>query len=139
MSTSASKWKTGAIVLLVLSALLGLAIAGTDSNLWTYEPTHAYGLIAFVIVDLVAIGLLMMRGGKNIYRLVALWGILQALVMLSDIATGPSSFGMTQQNFAIYLLGLGFYDSHHIAFLFPALLAVNIVLAIWAFLGSRKI
>jgi len=44
-----------ALVLLV-SAAIGGYILATDSILWQDAPTHAYGLIAFVVIDLALIG-----------------------------------------------------------------------------------
>ena len=138
MDDVASSWKLGTAALLAISALLGLAMLATDRNLWTYAPTHAYGLIGFVLVDLAALALVALRGRKMVFGLAAVWGALQALIMLSDIATGAQSFGMAPADFARYLFGLGFYDSNHIAFLFPALFAVNVILAFVAFFASRK-
>ena len=138
MSSPASGSKVWTSVFLGLSALLGIAVLATDQNLWTYEPSHAYGLIGFVVVDVVVLGLVVVRAGKMTLRVAGVWGILQALIMLSDITTGPQALGMSQSDFARYLFGLAFYDTKHIAYLFPALFAVNVVLLIVAFLASRK-
>jgi len=125
-------------VLLVASALLGIAILSTDYNLWTYEPAHAYGLIAFVAIDLVAIGLVSWRGTRNVLRLAGAWGAIFALIMVSDIFSGgANAFGLSPEQFAIYLFGLGYYDSAHIALLFPALFVVNILAAIVGFWETR--
>jgi hypothetical protein len=124
--------------LLGLSAVLGLAILGTDHNLWSFEPSHAYGLIAFVIIDLVGIALILWKGSRNMLRLGGAWGAVFTLIMVSDIFSGgASAFGLDSNEFAVYLFGLGYYDSQHIAFLFPALFVVNIFAAIVGFLESR--
>jgi len=126
-------------VLLALSALLGLAILGTDNNLWTSEPSHAYGLILFVVIDIVGIGLIMWKGSRNLLMLGGAWGFVFALIMVSDIWSGAASaLGWTPAQFATYLFGLGYYDSQHIAFLFPALFAVNLLVGIVGFLESRR-
>jgi hypothetical protein len=123
---------------LVASAALGAAIVATDRNLWKFEPSHAFALSAFVIVDFGVAGYLMSKGSRLSFQLASIWGTLQALVMLADIFTAPASLGLTQAQFAVYLFGLGYYDSYHIAFLFPALFVVNILLAEFAYFDQRK-
>jgi hypothetical protein len=124
--------------LLGVSALLGLAMLGTDHNLWSYEPSHAYGLIAFVAIDVVGIILILWKGSRTMLRLGGAWGALFALIMVSDIFSGgAAAFGLDSSQFAVYLFGLGNYDNQHIAFLFPALFAVNILAAIVGFVESR--
>jgi hypothetical protein len=126
-------------VLLVLSALLGLAILGTDHNLWSLEPSHAYGLIGFVAIDVIAMALVMWKGSRMALLLGGIWGALFALIMVSDIYSGgATAFSTTTDQFAIYLFGLGYYDAYHIAFLFPALFVVNILVAIVGFWESRR-
>ena len=125
--------------LLGLSAILGLTILGTDHNLWSLEPSHAYGLIAFVVIDLVAIGLIMWKGSRMMVRLGGVWGAVFAVIMVSDIYSGGAlAFDTTPDKFAIYLFGLGYYDSDHIAALFPALFIVNILVAIVGLMESRR-
>jgi len=134
------KGKVTAVPLLV-SALLGIAILGTDQNLSQYQPTHVYGLAAFVVIDLVLAGLVLMKGTKLTLRIAGLWGLVQALVMLSDITTtNPfgNSFPISQTDFARYLFGLAFYDTKHIAYLFPLLFAVNLLVLIVAMMEARK-
>lgn len=128
-------------VLLLLSALLGLAILGTDQNLWQYQPLHAYGLAAFVVIDLLVAGMVVMRGSKSALRIAGIWGLLQALVMVSDIFTaspfGPS-IPISMTDFANYLFGLGSYDSHHIPYLFPSLFVVNLLVLIVGMMEARR-
>lgn len=127
-------------VLLAISALLGIAILATDHNLWNYEPTHAYGLVVFVIIDIVAIGLAMLRSSRNILRLAGAWGFLFALIMVSDIYSGgATAIGLTPDQFASYLFGLSYYDNQHIAFLFPSLFVVDILAGIAGLFESRGI
>ena len=46
---------------LVISALLGSWILESDQWLWSSAPSHAYGLLGFVIVDL-ALAFALARG-----------------------------------------------------------------------------
>ncbi len=124
-------------VLLLVSLVLELAILATDKNIWRDAPTHAYGLAVFAIIDLALLGYVFMRTSKMTLRLVSLWGLIQVIVMIADIFNGPSTYG-TPSDFATYLFGLGYYDSNHIAFLFPTLFVVRIILAGVAFLESRR-
>jgi O-antigen ligase len=122
---------------LLVAFLLQLAILATDKNIWRDAPTHAYGLAVFAIIDLALFGFLFMRTNRQTFLLVSAWGLIQALVMLADIFNGPSTYG-TPTQFATYLFGLGYYDSNHIAFLFPALFVVTILLALSALIESRS-
>ena len=135
-----SKKGMATAVLLLLSAVLGISILATDQNLWQDQPSHAYSLIVFVVIDLGLAGLTAGKGGKSMLRAAGAWGGVQALIMLGDIFW-PMPFGsipLTQSDFATYLFGLGFYDNKHIAFLFPTLFVVLLVLAGVAFWESGK-
>lgn len=143
MGSSGTKRGKVSVTLLLVSALLGAAILATDQNLSKYQPTHVYGLAAFVAIDVVLAGLVLMKGTKFSIRISGLWGLLQALFMVGDIFW-PNPFGSTipvsQTDFAKYLFGLGLYDSNHIAYLFPALFVVLIVLfvaALWEARGAK--
>jgi hypothetical protein len=125
--------------LLLASAVLGSGIVLTDKNIWRFEPSHAYGLIAFVAVDLSLMGLVALRPSKRGLLLAAVWGLVQALIMLSDVATGPASFGLSAAQFAVYLFGLGYYDSSHIPYLFPALFIVNVLESEFAYFDWRRL
>ncbi|HEY6283871.1 MAG TPA: hypothetical protein VIW22_08110, partial [Nitrososphaerales archaeon] len=62
------------------------------------------------------------------------------LIMVGDIFW-PSPFGsfeVSQTDFAKYLFGLGLYDSKHIAYLFPALFVVEILVLVVALWEGRK-
>jgi hypothetical protein len=141
MGSPSTKKGKFAVLLLLVSAILGVAILGTDKNLWQYQPLHAYGLIAFVVIDVVLAGMVLMRGTRSSLRISGLWGLLQALIMVGDIFT-PSPFGssfpVSQPDFANYLFGLGLYDNNHIAYLFPTLFAVQILLLVVSLWEARK-
>src|SRR3989442_1730593 len=69
------------------SAMVGIQILATDYWLWSASPTHAYGLMAFVALDLALI--------VGVWRLtrLALFGALltatvQLMAMLGDIIAG---------------------------------------------------
>lgn len=140
MEPPATKKGKVTILLLLVSAILGVAILATDQNLWQYQPSHAYGLAAFVVVDLLLAGMVLMRGTRSSLKISGLWGLLQALIMVGDIFW-PSPFGsfaVSQTDFAKYLFGLGLYDSQHIAYLFPALFVVEILVLVVALWEGRK-
>jgi hypothetical protein len=88
----------------VLSAVLGSYIIVTDSYLWLEAATHAYGLILFVAIDLIAVvGIYRL---PNITRVVALLlPTVQLAAMTGDLYTGLGSPGsLVQQAFREYLL-----------------------------------
>lgn len=140
MEPPASKKGKVTVLLLLVSAILGAAILATDQNIWQYQPSHAYGLAAFIVVDLLLAGMVLMRGTRSALKISGLWGLLQALIMVGDIFW-PSPFGsfaVSQADFANYLFGLGLYDSKHIAYLFPALFGVEILVLVAALWEGRK-
>ena len=88
----------------VLSAVLGSYILTTDSYLWAQAPTHAYGLVAFVIIDLASVvGIYRL---PRIARIVAfLLPTVQLVAMAGDLYVGLGSPGsLVQQAFREYLL-----------------------------------
>ncbi len=140
MESPAMKKGKFTAVLLLATAILGVAILATDQNLWQYQPSHAYSLAAFVVIDLLLAGMVLMRGTRSSLRISGLWGLLQALIMVGDIFW-PSPFGsfaVSQTDFANYLFGLGLYDSKHIAYLFPALFVLEILVLVVALWEMRK-
>lgn len=105
-------------MLLVTSALLGVVIlvedyllgVEGDRFLWYYNDVgfHAYGLIGFLIVDLILVGTILARGRIGV-QLALLWSILQTPVMLLDPFTG-SQFGIEPAEFARYLFSIWGFD-----------------------------
>jgi len=69
------------------SALVGIQILATDYWLWSAAPTHAYGLMAFVALDLALI-----LGVWRVTRLAMIGPLLTAafqfVAMLGDIIRG---------------------------------------------------
>jgi hypothetical protein len=92
---------------LLISAAIGGYILTTDSYLWSVAPTHAYGLIAFTVVDLVLIGSLLIRPQLSIIVSILL-GVIQLVAMSGDIFFGTMTFSSdvtTAAAFSKYLLG----------------------------------
>jgi hypothetical protein len=140
MEPPATKKGKFTALLLFVSAILGVAILATDQNLWQYQPSHAYSLAGFVVIDVLLAGMVLMRGTRSSLKISGLWGLLQAVIMVGDIFW-PSPFGsfqVSQTDFARYLFGLGLYDSKHIAYLFPALFVVEILVLVVALWEGRK-
>jgi hypothetical protein len=116
-----------AAVVLLVSALIGSYILLTDSILWQDAPTHADGLIAFVVLDLVLIVGLSWRPRLATIGLTLL-ALVQFGAMGADVFVGQSvGTTMTTQSFLQhYLLG-------DVAFL--SLLGVQAVLVVVGLVG----
>lgn len=103
---------------LLASGLLGTQILATDNWLWTAAPTHAYGLLSFVAIDLALMGLAIIR-----IRLASvaagIISVAQFGAMLADIVSGQPQ-GITSFAFRNYLLS----DSSYIG-----LLMIQIIIA----------
>lgn len=86
----------------IASALTGTLIALTDQYLWLAAPSHAYGLIAFVLLNL---GLAAVIWRKKWLASLLSVGLatIQAIAMLADILT-YSTQDVTQAAFRSYLL-----------------------------------
>ncbi len=87
---------------LYTSSLLGIQILLMDRWLWNAAPTHAYGLIIFVLADGV---LLAAMWKETVFAILgaALASMVQLAAMLSDIALGQPS-GVSASVFKSYLL-----------------------------------
>lgn len=81
-------------------------ILAVDNALWTYNPGHAYGLIAFMVVDLILIGLVFLRWRLARYFMM-LWGGLQVALLVGDAATGLGLGADTGYSFKYLFLGEG--------------------------------
>jgi len=84
------------------SALVGIQILATDYWLWSAAPTHAYGLMAFVALDLALI-----LGVWRVTRLAMIGPLLTAtfqfVAMLGDLIGGEPA-GLPAAVFRNYLL-----------------------------------
>lgn len=87
---------------LVTSALLGILILTTDQWLRTAAPSHAYGLIGFVIVDiLLTIAVLEnLRLGTSA---AAIASLVQVTLMMGDLFLGQPE-GIPSSSFRSYLI-----------------------------------
>ena len=119
---------------LLVSAAIGSYILATDSYLKSAAPTHAYGLAAFTVIDLVLIAGVWRRPRIAIIVAVLL-GLVQMGAMGGDVFFGTLTFSSnitTATAFSNYLLG-------DLAFL--SLLGVQVVLilvGIAAFVLGRR-
>lgn len=109
---------------LVVSAIVGAIILKTDAYLWAAAPSHAYGLIVFVAVDL-GLAVAVWRVTKLAILGSALLGALQFVAMAGDVFTGRP-VGMLQSAWQQYILG----DTY-----FVALLGIQLVVVGVAVLG----
>jgi len=92
---------------LLVSAVVGGYILGTDSYLWSTAPTHAYGLAAFTVIDLVLMVGLWVRPRIAIIVSILL-GLVQLGAMSGDVFFGTLTFSSnvtTAAAFSKYLLG----------------------------------
>ncbi len=87
---------------LYTSSIFGIQILLMDKWLWNVAPTHAYGLILFVIVD-TALLAAMWKGTVLATIGAALAATAQLAAMLADVAVGQPS-GISASIFKTYLL-----------------------------------
>ncbi len=87
---------------LYTSSILGIQILLMDKWLWDAAPTHAYGLVIFVIVDSVLLAT-MWKGIVLATIGAALAATAQLAAMLADVAAGQPS-GISASIFMTYLL-----------------------------------
>ena len=108
----------------LFSAVVGSYILATDTYLWAQAPTHADGLVAFVILDIIAVvGIYVIPRVTRIAAL--LLPVVQLVAMAGDLYMGLGSPGSVVQGaFHEYLLN----DSA-----FMVLLVLQAVLAGLAF------
>jgi hypothetical protein len=110
--------------MLVGSAIVGAAILKTDGYLWAAAPSHAYGLVAFVALDL---GLAVLTWKRVRLSLLgtALLGGVQFAAMMMDVFVGQP-VGLPSGAWEQYLLG----DTY-----FVALLAIQLAVVAGGLLG----
>ena len=103
---------------LLVSGLVGMWIVASDGWLRAVAPTHAYGLLAFAVLDLV-LAFVVMAVPRIAYAGALLVSITQVAAMAGDALTFTPT-GTLQAAFRAYLLG-------DIAFL--ALLGIQLAVA----------
>ena len=94
---------------LAASALTGMQILLTDNWLWLAAPSHAYGLIAFVIVDILLTIAVVEKVRASILA-AALASIVQIGAMLGDLFTGQPT-GIPSAAFRAYLINDASYSA----------------------------
>jgi len=127
-------------VALGASALVGIQIMATDFWLWSAAPTHAYGLIAFVALDLALI-LGVWRATRPAIFGALLTATFQLVAMLGDIIGGQPA-GLPAAVFRNYLLA----NTAYVGLLVTQGLIMIIAIGAWAlprlhghWLGSLRI
>jgi Rieske Fe-S protein len=90
------------------SAFAGVYLLATDGSLWQLAVSHAVGLVAVVIIDLLLAGLNLLSV-KRVYLASLAAALLGLLLQLGDILTAPQ-YNMAVPYFASYLFGLWAFD-----------------------------
>lgn len=111
---------------LAASALVGTQILSTDYWLWSAAPTHAYGLVAFVVLD-AALILGSWRGARLAVFGAPVTATIQLVAMLGDIISGQPT-GTPAAAFRNYLLA----DAAYLGLLTIQGLILAIALGTWA-------
>src|SRR5947199_9993618 len=88
---------------LAISGLLGIQILIDDKWLWAAAPSHAYGLIGFVSIDMILVVAALMRVGLATVS-AALMAVAQFAAMLADVVGGQPEGGPSVA-FRSYLVG----------------------------------
>lgn len=103
-TTTASKVSGG---LLILTAIFGLLILGTDNVLRTGAPAHYYALIGFVILDL-AVGILVItKPTKTAFSIAIGWSLLRIILQIADVTQASAYQFSSYGQFADYLFNPG--------------------------------
>ena len=88
--------------MLLVSSVIGVEILITDKWLWIAEPTHAYGLVAFIgFGGVLAVGL--WRKTRLAVLGAMLLAVVQFTAMISDMVIGQPA-GVPADVFRSYLL-----------------------------------
>jgi arsenite oxidase small subunit len=95
-------------VALIVSASLGIYLLATDKSLWIQAPSHAYGLVAICVVDII-LGAGSLFAQRRLILPAIGWGGLTILLQVGDLATAYQ-YHMTVGAFAVYLFGLPAFD-----------------------------
>lgn len=95
---------------LLASASFAIYLLVTDKSLWLLAVSHAYGLIAICIIDILLGITNFLDMSRKLVQLSYGWALLTIILQLGDIMTAPQ-YKMTMQYFAGYLFGLWAYDA----------------------------
>ena len=122
--------RDGLSLALVASGLMGSQILDNDTWLWSVAPSHAYGLVGFVAIDLVLAAALLWRT-RSATIAAATIGIVQLGAMLADAATGQP-VGVAPGVFKSYLLNNASYLwLLYIQLTIVAIAAYSLITALW--------
>lgn len=94
-------------LLLVVSSVVGMVILLTDGYLWAAAPSHAYGLIAFSVLD-AGLSMWLWRTTRLALLASALLGAVQFAAMTGDVFVGGPA-GLPVSAWEQYLLGDGYF------------------------------
>ncbi len=114
---------------LVASGLVGIQILLSDKWLWSAAPSHAFGLIGFVLIDLILVVATLRRIGLAALGATMLSSV-QFGAMLSDLVAGQPE-GVPSVAFRSYLLS----DAAYLGLLFIQIAIV--IVAVGALATSR--
>jgi len=108
---------------LAISGLLGIQILIDDKWLWAAAPSHAYGLIGFVSIDMILLATALIR--INLATVSAgLMAAAQFAAMLADVVVGQPE-GVPSIAFRNYLLG----DTAYLGLLFIQIAILSVATA----------
>jgi cytochrome b6-f complex iron-sulfur subunit len=93
---------------LIGSASFGIYLLVTDKSLWIQAVSHAYGLVAICIIDIV-LGVGSLVAQRRLILPSLGWAFLTIILQIGDLVTA-SQYHMSIQNFAAYLFGLWAFD-----------------------------
>jgi cytochrome b6-f complex iron-sulfur subunit len=91
------------------SAALGTYLLATDRSLWLLAVSHAYGLVAICVIDVV-LGIANVASVRRAIVPSIGWAILTLILQIGDISTA-SQYHLTVGAFASYLFGLWAFDT----------------------------
>lgn len=108
---------------LLASGLVGIQILVNDRWLWAVAPSHAYGLIGFVLIDIVLVAAALRRIGLGALCAILL-GTTQLSAMLADLVGGQPD-GVPAIAFRNYLLS----DTSYLSLLLMQIAVIAIAVA----------
>jgi len=94
---------------LIASTAFGAYLLATDKSLWLLAVSHAYGLVAICVIDVILAVANFVHLRKIVLPTLG-WAALTILLQVGDIATA-SAYKLTVQYFAQYLFSLWAYDA----------------------------
>ncbi len=108
---------------LAISGLLGIQILIDDKWLWAAAPSHAYGLIGFVSIDMILLVAALIRISLATVS-AGLMAAAQFAAMLADVVVGQPE-GVPSIAFRNYLLG----DTAYLGLLFIQIAILSVATA----------